>query len=319
MTPHVPLPENFVERLRLIVPADRFEPCLAAFGQAPATAFRVNTLRAGVAGVVGELRGGGFALTPLSWKADAFVVPPHQRRALTECAACREGRIYIQNPASMAPPLALDPQPGDWVLDLAAAPGSKTLQLAAMLGGRGRISAVEAVRSRFFRLKANLEAHGAAGVQLYLKDGARVGQSCPEWFDRVLLDAPCSGEGRFNVHDPETFVHWSAAKIRQMSRKQKRLLSSAARALKPGGVLVYSTCALAPEENELVVEEALGWGLHTEETGLELPGAQPGLTAWQGRQLSPQLARAVRILPDGVMEGFFVCRLRKVHSSLQAR
>jgi 16S rRNA (cytosine1407-C5)-methyltransferase len=308
MSPLLPLPPKFLERLGLILPADRLESCLEAMDREPATAFRVNPLKATVLQALQALA--GFELTPLPWKADAFVVPDAQRRALTESAPCREGWIYLQNPASMVPPLVLDPQPGEWVLDLAAAPGSKPLQIAGMMGGEGRLSAVEAVRDRFFRLKANLEAHGADWVQLYLKDGTGVGRSCPEWFDRVLLDAPCSGEGRFNARYPETYAYWNEKKIREMSRKQQRLLSSAARALKPGGVLVYSTCALAPEENELVVARALEWGLEIEKVVPPCP-ALPGITRWRGEDLPPELARCLRIAPDGVMEGFFVCRLRK--------
>ena len=155
------------------------------------------------------------------------VVPNQQRRALTETAACRAGRIYIQNPASMIPPLLLDPQPGEWILDLGAAPGSKTLQMAGMMVNRGKISAVESVRGRFFRLRANLEKHGATLVQTYLKDGIKVWRNCPEQFDRVLLDAACSAEGRFNVNRPSSYGYWSTKKIREMQRKQKRLLFSA--------------------------------------------------------------------------------------------
>ncbi|MBI2502727.1 MAG: RsmB/NOP family class I SAM-dependent RNA methyltransferase [Candidatus Latescibacteria bacterium] len=310
MNPPLPLPQKYLERLRLILPAGRLESCIESMGREPATTFRINPLKATATQAVEALVAEGFQLTPLSWKADAFSVPHHQRRALTESAPCREGWIYIQNPASMVPPLVLDPHPGEWVLDLAAAPGSKTLQLAAMMAGQGRLSAVEVGRDRFFRLKANLEAHGASWVQLYLKDGTGVGRTCPAWFDRVLLDAPCSGEGRINALYPETYAYWSEAKIRELSHKQKRLLSSAARALKPGGVLVYSTCSLAPEENELVVAQALEWGLEVEEIALPF-AAQPGLTQWQGKTLPPQLARCLRILPDGLMEGFFVCRLRK--------
>jgi 16S rRNA (cytosine1407-C5)-methyltransferase len=303
-----PLPPRYLERLRLILPEGPLAACLEAMSREPATTFRVNPLKATLPQALQALA--GFELAPLPWKADAFVVPHHQRRALTESAPCRQGWIYLQNPASMVPPLVLDPRPGEWVLDLAAAPGSKTLQLAAMMKGEGRLSAVERVRDRFFRLKANLEAHGASWVQLYLKDGTGVGRTCPEWFDRVLLDAPCSGEGRFNARCPETYAHWSEAKIREASRKQKRLLSSAARALKPGGVLVYSTCALAPEENELVVARALEWGLEIEEIAAPCE-ALPGLTQWQGKDLPSELSRCLRIVPDGLMEGFFVCRMRK--------
>ncbi|MCC7262867.1 MAG: RsmB/NOP family class I SAM-dependent RNA methyltransferase [Candidatus Latescibacteria bacterium] len=305
-----PIPPRFRERLRLILPPDRFASCLEAMHQEPATTFRINPLKSTPARAIESLQAAGFALTPLAWKADAFVVPHAQRRALTEAAACREGWVYLQNPASMVPPLILDPQPGEWVLDLTAAPGSKTLQLAGMMQGQGKLSAVEMVRDRFFRLKANLETHGADWVQLYLKDGTGVGRTCPEWFDRVLLDAPCSGEGRINARYPETYAYWSEAKIREMSRKQKRLLSSAAKALKPGGVLVYSTCSLAPEENELVVAQALEWGLEIEPIDAPCEGL-PGLTQWQGKDLPAELARCLRLVPDGLLEGFFVCRLRK--------
>jgi len=303
-----PLPPRYLERLRLILREGPLAACLEAMTQEPATAFRVNPLKSTLPQALQALA--RFELTPLPWKTDAFVVPHSQRRALTESDPCRQGWIYLQNPASMIPPLVLDPQPGERVLDLASAPGSKTLQIAGMMGGEGRISAVEMVRDRFFRLKANLEVHGAGWVQTYLKDGTGVGRSCPEWFDRVLLDAPCSGEGRFNALYPETYASWSVAKIREMSRKQQRLLSSAARALKPGGVLVYSTCALAPEENELVVARALAWGLEIEKVAPPCP-ALPGLTAWQGKELPPTLSRCLRLAPDGLLEGFFVCRMRK--------
>lgn len=318
MTACPPLPPRYLERLRLILPEGRFEACVESMAREPATTFRVNPLKATTAQAVEALVAEGLELTPLAWKEDAFVVPHQQRRALTESAACREGWIYIQNPASMVPPLVLDPQPGEWVLDLTAAPGSKTLQLAAMMQGEGRLSAVEAVRDRFFRLRANLEAHGASWVQLYLKDGTGVGRTCPEWFDRVLLDAPCSGEGRINARYPETYAYWSEAKIREMSRKQKRLLSSAAKALKPGGVLVYSTCSLAPEENELVVAQALGWGLEVEPIAAPCEGL-PGLTQWQGKELPPELVGCLRLVPDGLLEGFFVCRMRKAAERQRTR
>ena len=316
-----PLPEKFLERLRLILPASQYQDCVAAFCQPPATAFRVNPLKSESAALEAELRDEGFALEPLAWKDDAFVVPRDQRRALTECAACREGRLYIQNPASMVPPLVLDPQPGERILDLCAAPGSKTVQLAGLMCNQGQIAAVESVRPRFFRLRANLETCGATSVQTYLKDGTRVWKHCPEEFDRVLLDAPCSSEGRFNTSEPASYAYWSERKIREMQRKQRRLLFSAVQCLKPGGVLVYSTCAFAPEENEVVLHgllEKFAGALRVEE--VEVPGVsvQEGLEAWKDRPLHPDLRRAIRILPDGLMEGFFVCRLRTMETTLDA-
>ena len=318
-SPQSPLPEAFAQRLRKILPAGRFVSCWQTFHQPSVTACRVNLLKADTSSLIEELRTAGFTPTPIPWKTDAFTVPCEQRRPLTESAACRQGRLYIQNPSSMVPPLLLDPQPDEWILDLTAAPGSKTLQLATMMGNQGKISAVESVRSRFFRLKDNLVLHGAANVRTYLKDGTRVWKSCPEQFDRVLLDAPCSSEGRFNSTDPKSYAYWSEKKITQMGRKQNRLLFSAIQSLKPGGILVYSTCAFAPEENELIVHRALerfSDALRVEAMELPFDNVQEGLVEWRGKALRPELRNAVRILPDGVMEGFFVCRLRKLTGTL---
>lgn len=315
------LPDAFAQRLRRIVPETHFAACWASFARPMATAFRVNRLKANVDAVDAELARAGFSLRPLSWKADAFSIPDEQRRALTESAAFAEGRLYIQNPSSMIPPIALDPQPGEEVLDLAAAPGGKTLHMAEMMNNRGRIGAVEAVRKRFFRLRDNLQRGGAEIVQTYLKDGASVWRQCPERFDRVLLDAPCSGEGLFQLANPQSFAYWSEKKIAEMARKQRRLLYSAIQSLKPGGALVYSTCTFAPEENEMVVQHALeqfGSALEVADIEVDINAMQPGLTAWQKAVFDTSLQRARRIVPDGVMEGFFICKLQKKTSTLGA-
>ena len=195
----VPLPEAFRDRLQAILPAEHFAACWQSLAAEQPTAFRANALKGTPDALVTELEAEGFALTPLAWKADAFVVPATQRRALTECAAYREGRLYIQNPSSMVPPILLAPQSEECILDLGAAPGSKTLQLAELMGNQGRLWAVESVRGRFFRLRDNLARHGAENVQTHLADGTRFWRRHAERFDRVLLDAPCSSEGRFRA------------------------------------------------------------------------------------------------------------------------
>lgn len=316
---HNVLPTPFRQRLESILPSDRFDPCWRTFYRPPATVFRVNLLKTDAESLIPELHAAGLTPSPLPWNPEAFTVPDAQRRSLTETDACRQGRLYIQNPSSMVPPLVLDPAPDEWILDLTAAPGSKTLQLAAMMGNRGKISAVELVRSRFFRLRDNLTLGGATNVQTYLKDGSRVWRSCPEQFDRVLLDAPCSSEGRFYTEDPKSFAYWSKKKIAEMSRKQKRLFYSAVQSLKPGGILVYSTCTFAPEENELIVQRALQQfpdALSIETIDLPLIDFQEGLAEWDGKDLHPELKKAARILPDGLMEGFFICKLRKLDSTI---
>ena len=308
------LPQVFRARLREILPSDGCRAWSRSIAAHPPTAFRANGLKTSVDALSNELQAEGFTPQPLCWKPDAFLVPPSQRRSLTESAAYADGRLYIQNPSSMVPPLLLDSQPDEWILDLAAAPGSKTIQIAEMMGNEGRISAVESVRGRFFRLRDNLKKHGVGNVQTYLKDGARVWRQCPEQFDRVLLDAPCSSEGKFRADAPKTWAYWSEKKIAEMNRKQRKLLYSAVRCLKPGGVLVYSTCTFAPEENEEVVDRALvqfGDALDVEDIGLPFDNTVPGLEQWRGKTFDQRLRRARRIVPQDGMEGFFVCRLRK--------
>ena len=316
----MPLPESFRARLQAILPAEHFAACWQSLAAEQPTAFRANALKGTPDALVAELTAEGFALTPLSWKADAFVVPAAQRRALTECAAYREGRLYIQNPSSMVPPILLAPQSEECILDLGAAPGSKTLQLAELMDNRGSIQAVESVRGRFFRLRDNLARHGAENVQTHLADGTRFWRRHLEHFDRVLLDAPCSSEGRFRADVPKTYTYWSEKKIAEASRKQRRLCYSAVQCLKPGGVLVYSTCTFAPEENEAIINRVLrqfAGALTVEDIALPFDNVASGLSQWRGKKaFDAQVQRAKRILPLGGMEGFFVCRLRKTASTV---
>jgi len=221
------LPAAFCERLERLLPPAAAAAWREAFAAAPATAFRVNTLKADVGAVLEELALAGIRAEPLAWWPLAFTIPPDQRRRLTETPACRDGRLYVQNPSSMLPPLVLAPGRDEQVLDLAAAPGSKTLQLAALMGNTGSIAAVEAARPRFFRLRRNLALGGAANVRPYLRDGESVWRVCPERFDRVLLDAPCSGEGRFSRREPRSFAHWTMRSVRRLAARQRRLLFSA--------------------------------------------------------------------------------------------
>lgn len=324
------LPEPFLTRLVELMPDQLWGSVLASFGEPKNVTIRINTLRTQSADVRDRLT--ALGLTPLSlpWFGDAFVLPGEQRATLLNSASYHQGEIYLQNASSLLPPVVLDPQPGEEVLDMAAAPGSKTLQIACAMGGSGRIAAVEAVRHRFFKLKANLAAQGAAMVRCYHADAATLWRKVPERFDRILLDAPCSSESRFRESDPESFGHWSLRKVEEMARKQKQLLHSAVRCLKPGGVLVYSTCSFSPEENEAVISRALevfGAAIRVESFDMpavlnSIPGpgaAAPqilgGLCAWRNAAFDPSLAHAMRVVPDASYDGFFVCRLRKLAST----
>jgi len=284
-------------------------------------AFRINPLRGKPEQVLAALEAAGIASQPApAFFPMAWLVSADQREALVRGPWTGEGLVYLQNLSSMLAPLLLAPQPDDEVLDLCAAPGSKTTQLAVLMHNRGRIAAVEAVRPRYHRLRANLERQGVANVATYLADGRGIGRRTPERFDRVLLDAPCSSEARIRRGRPETWATWSERKIREQARKQVRLLHSAIDALKPGGRLLYSTCTFAPEENEAVIQKALeryGEAIEILPVSLPFSNIRPGLVEWRGSRFDAALRGAGRVLPDGIMEAFFVCLIGKRRSTLE--
>ena len=231
------------------------------------------------------------------------------RNAVTYSEAAGSGAIYIQNPSSLFAVTVLDPQPGEEILDLAAAPGGKTIAIGARMENQGRLAAVEVVPGRYHRLRANVERCGLSIVDFYLRDGRGVGRAVPERFDRVLLDAPCSSEARMRWYDPDSYRHWRARKTKETSRKQKGLILSAYAALKPGGLLVYSTCSFALEENERVVQHLLKrTDAQLEEISHDLHSARPGVV---DNKLSETLKLSLRILPDDHWDGFYVARIRK--------
>lgn len=303
------LPAAFRDRLVEIMGEAAAERTLTSMQQPKEAAFWVNRLRAAAAPV-------GFAAIP--GLDDCFRLPAGDRDQFMRREDAVAGDLYPINPSSVAAVRCLAPEPAEEVLDLAAAPGGKTLQLAAMMKNTGRIAAVEPVKKRFHRLRANMQRCGVSNVQYYLADGRGVGRKVPERFDRVLLDAPCSSESRIRLEDPDSYRHWKLRKIKECSRKQRSLLRSAYQALKPGGRLLYCTCAFAPEENELVVQHLLATEPAAELLPLTLPEGpyiQNGLSEWRGERLDPAIDRCRRILPDSLWDGFFLCLLRKQASS----
>ncbi|MGE5552455.1 MAG: RsmB/NOP family class I SAM-dependent RNA methyltransferase [Betaproteobacteria bacterium] len=308
------LPQEFLDRLGEFFPPPVQEEILAGFGAERPTTLRANTLRTDVRALMRELAAGGVKFERVLWYPEALIIKNRREKDLGSLPAYREGRLYLQSLSSMVPVLVLGPLPGERVLDVAAAPGSKTTQLAMLMQDYGYILANDSNPVRLERLKYNLRLQGVTIAEAVLSDGRSLGRCHPEAFDRVLLDAPCSGEGLFSASDPATFRHWSPARIRKFASLQRALFTSAFETLRPGGVLVYSTCTLAPEEDELLVDWALSafaGRLKTEPPPLRVPGAVPALTRFDGRDLTPGVVQAFRLLPSHLFEGFFVCRFVK--------
>jgi NOL1/NOP2/sun family putative RNA methylase len=308
------LPSSFVERLRSIVPGERWSDVVASFADPEPFTARVNTLKMTVEDAQAVFAQAGLSAARVPWLHEGLLLDPTQRDELVRHARVEDGCVYVQGASSWLPVMALEVEPGMEVLDLAAAPGGKASHVAARMHNLGRLACVEPIRGRFFRLKANLERAGVTCAQLYQKDGRHVGGAVPERFDRVLLDAPCSSEARFRAYNPDTFDHWSERKVKEASRKQRGLIRSAFQALKPGGRLVYATCSFAPEEGEEVVASLL----EAEPSARTLPWGAPdglwvewGLSSWRGRAMHPGTQHAVRVLPGGICSGFFLAVIEK--------
>ncbi|WP_324716483.1 RsmB/NOP family class I SAM-dependent RNA methyltransferase [Carboxydochorda subterranea] len=304
------LPDAFVQRLRDSWGPLEVDRMLAGMRAPRPVTLRVNTLRTNVRATIAALWQAGIKVERVSWYPDALIVKNARESRLEALPEYRDGHFYLQSLSSMVPPLVLAPRPGERVLDVAAAPGSKTTQMAAMMENRGAILAIETSAVRAERLRFNLQRQQVTIAEVRVGDGRRLGPGSRGQFDRVLLDAPCSGEGRFVMGDVSTYRHWSERLVRRLVPLQRQLLSSALRAVRPGGVVVYSTCTINPDENEGVVEWALGrYGDALEVLPIELalPARWPGLTGGGGH---PALRLALRIPPSATMEGFFVCKLR---------
>lgn len=306
------LPAVFLERLQQIIPSQHFAEVLDSFGRESAMSVRINTLKMSRVHILQELTERKIQYQDLSWCQDALILPKLSPQDYGQLDLVKRGCLYRQSLSSLLPVLILNPQVGERVLDFCAAPGSKTTQIAALMKNTGELVAVEAIRPRFYKLKSVCELLGAEFVAFKLTDARRFRS---EWlFDKVLVDAPCSSEGRFKTTDPKSVGYWSPRKIKEMAHKQKGLLLSASGFLKPGGVLVYSTCTFAPEENEEVVD----WVLRKADGQLSLqPAVVEGvdtylaLTGWQKRSFSAPVDNLLRVLPNGLMEGFFVAKFVK--------
>ena len=216
------------------------------------------------------------------------------------------GYYYLQEAASQIPVQILGPKENEIVLDMAAAPGSKTTQIAQYMKNKGKLIAVDSNISRIIALRNNIERCGVTNTIIYQKD-ARFIKDFGIQFDKVLLDAPCSGNF---ITDAEWFGKRTVESINERAELQKELLKAAISVTKKNGLIFYSTCSLEPEENEFIVDWALSKGVEIFETDLKI--GSPGLTEALGKKLNKDVAKTRRFWPHKTnTQGFFVALLRK--------
>lgn len=302
------LPKEFMEFLYEKYTPIKVDQILLGMTEDRYTTIRVNTLKYDVQSLMRYFKEKNIKFERVPWYKDGLVIKNVNEKQIQKLDIYEKGYIYIQSLSSMIPPIVLSPMQGEKVLDLTAAPGSKTTEIAAIMNNEGYVLANELDKIRCERLRYNVQKQGAKIVEVINERGEKIGDKYPENFDRVLLDTPCSGEGRFVVNSVATYRDWSPKRVKELSKLQKKLFISAYKALKPNGIMVYSTCTLNEEENEFILDWALkNLKLKLLDIGIEIKGAQQGFN----NNLDKTISKAIRILPSKDTEGFFVAKLIK--------
>jgi NOL1/NOP2/sun family putative RNA methylase len=316
---YVPKPE-FVERMQKLIGKEDAEKFFEISYFSTPDSIRCNTLKISPSELRKRLEAKGWVISqPFEKYPEVMIVERESKLKPGELGKAYEhllGYFYVQEISSMLPMLALQPKQGDFLLDLCASPGSKTTQAAAMMENTGTIIANEVSLGRIRILNTNLEKCGVMNAIVTRKDGVHfcktIRKKTKIRFDKILVDAPCSGEGTLRK-SPKTFQMWNVKFIKSLSDLQKRLAVEALRILKVNGEMIYSTCTLSPEEDEEVVDFLKrNFDIEIEELSLPLK-MRCGVCEWEGKQYDESVKNACRLYPqDNNTDGFFLAKIRKL-------
>lgn len=310
------LPARFVDKMKDLLGGE-FQAFMASYESPRAFGLRINPLKLTIA-EWSELSFLREADKPIPWTTEGFYYSEEERPG--KHPYYHAGMYYIQEPSAMLPAELLDVCPGHRVLDLCAAPGGKTTQLAGKLAGKGVLVTNDNAAERTKALAKNVELAGIRNAIVLNEEPARIAAAFPCWFDRILVDAPCSGEGMFRKDD-SMIGDWERHSVQKCSAMQRDILQHAAAMLAPGGLLLYSTCTFSPEENEIQIAAFLAE--HTDFAIVPIAlanGLSSGRPDWidsetansAGEDIVGSLAGAARLWPHLVEgEGHFVALLRK--------
>lgn len=298
------LPVQFTEKMKRLL-GEEYPAFLKSFQLSARKSFRISELKTTKDQFQARAP---FQMEPFSWMENGFYYDHSD--GISVHPYYRAGVYYITEASAMAPAELLPINPGDRVLDLCAAPGGKSFALAGKLGGTGLFVANEVNASRAKALLYNLETMGCSEMIITNDQPAKLAEYFPEYFDKILVDAPCSGEGMFRK-DRTAAKDWSLEKVARLAALQKSILSSAVEMLKPGGMLMYSTCTFAPEEDE----QNVSWLLDEFPQMQILPLSAPdtfghGRSEWAGSD--ERVGYALRIWPHQMeAEGQFMALFQK--------
>ncbi len=293
-------PPLFEKRMQDLL-GEEYEAFLASYDRPRNVGLRINPLKTGTPPDLSE-----FGLEPVPWAEHGYYYNKETRPGLSPYHEA--GLYYLQEPSAMAPAGLLQVEPGMRVLDLCAAPGGKTTQLAAALKGKGLLVCNEIEPKRAKILSRNVERLGIANALVLNEHPKKLAERFEGFFDRILVDAPCSGEGMFRKEEAAV-TDWSVETVQMCARRQKEILRSAAVMLRPGGRLVYSTCTFSPEENEGTISGFLEEFPSFSVVSVEAPWFAPGRPEWG---TAPGLEHTFRLWPHLLRgEGHYAAVLEK--------
>lgn len=263
---------------------------------------RVNTIKTNIDTIKNELMSSNIEFKTVSWNDDALILNDVTEKDVRNLEMYEKGEIYLQSLSSMLPPIILNPKENMDILDMCAAPGGKTTQMAALSKNKAHITACEMNHIRMERLKYNIEKQGASCVYAMQKDARTIDDFFS--FDSILLDAPCSGSGTLNVNDPKLEKTFTMNLINKCKNAQLQLLKKAIKVLKPGKEMIYSTCSILSLENEEIINSIL----KTEKVEI-VP------ITFNGIEELPILPTTIEgtlcVCPNELYEGFFIAKIRK--------
>lgn len=303
------LPEKFIDELYEMYSPVSVDKILLGMTDDRFLTLRVNTIKYNIQDLMRYFKEVNIKFERVPWYSDALIIKNAKEKDIQKLDVYKKGFVYFQSLSSMVPPLALNPKSGERVLDMTSAPGSKTTELACLMKNDGYILANELDKIRCERLKYNVEMQEAKIVEVINRRGEKLGNEYTKQFDKVLLDAPCSGEGRFVATKVQTYRGWSERTVNELVKLQKKLFESAYKSLKHGGFMVYSTCTINRHENEEVLDWALNnFDIKLKDINLEIRNVLPG----DNQGLNKDISKAIKIFPSKLMEGFFVALIYKI-------
>lgn len=263
--------------------------------QRPVT-LRVNNLKTSLEKAKEKLDEAQIEYETISWYEKALIIKNVREEEIRKLEIYENGEIYLQSLSSMLPPIILEPKAGENILDMTAAPGGKTTEIAALTENKAYITACEKNKIRAERLKFNLQKQGVKSANIMVEDARKLSDYFS--FDKILLDAPCSGSGTENIFDK----NFSKELVERSVKFQEELLSKALKILKPGGEMVYSTCSILKQENEKILERVLSKGNAQIEP----------ITVQDIEVLPSKIAETITVCPTENYEGFFVAKIKKL-------